>query len=128
MFVLPKMLSMPGLYIINDVSFTLSSTTGRDVAIFSVTDSYSRKKRQFRFDAESIAPTVEKAKTAVDYFIKTGKILSESKMSHYRTPYGYSQSLTVASFDKIRNQPCLVRYTYAGKNIGMLFYPHQLSF
>lgn len=123
-----KMLSLRGLYIINEIANTLSETSGRIVTVLKVTDSSTKRTREFRFDGGSIARQPEFAKKTIEHFIRTGKILEGSKLSHYPTPHGYSQSLTIASFNNIINQPCLVRYLYAGQKIGMLFYPHQVSF
>jgi hypothetical protein len=128
-FVLPKPLSLPGLYIINKISYLPSPSTDSIVATFFVTDSYTRTKRTFRFDVISIAPTKELAEQTINHFINTGKLrYPTSNLSYHPTPPKYKQSLTIVTFDKIRNQPCLVRYTYAGQNIGMLFFPHEFSF
>ncbi len=124
----PKRLSLPGLYIINKITFEKSAPGKPSVAVFAVTDSHSQKKRLFRFDSGSIATTPEEAIRGIERFIRTGKIDTPCFLKHSPTPPGYSQSITMATFERIRNQPCLVRYTYAGENIGMIFYPHEFSF
>ena len=121
---MPKMLSMKGLYIINQIK---SEPADRFVTALAVTDSLTRKDRVYRFDAGSIAKEPQLAKETIEHFIKTGQISAEGRLSYYPTPGGYSKNLTIACFDSIRNNPCLVRYIYAGQKIGLLFYPHQVS-
>lgn len=124
-----KPLSLPGLYIINKIAYLPSPSTESIVATFFVTDSFTQKKRTFRFDVISIAPNQKLAEQIINHFINTGKLKYPTpNITYHPTPPRYKQSLTIVTLNKIRNQPCLVRYTYAGQNIGMLFFPHEFSF
>ena len=125
---MPKILSLPGLYVINKIDYDISPSTKEPIIILDVIDSYNKRKRQFRFDAVSIASKPENAKKVIMDFVLTGKINADAKLKYYPTPKAYNQVLLIASFINLRNQPCLVRYTYTGKHVGMVFYPHEVSF
>ena len=124
-----KKLQMPGLYIIKSIVYEHRNDTDKEiVAVFDTVDSFSTRSRMFRINAARIATTPEKAKNCINYFLNTGLINADAKMSYYANPYGEKQNIVSASLDNVINKPCLVRYNYAGQNIPMLFIPHEFRF